>query len=59
MSRKIFNFAISFYPPSKEDGCEFWIAECPELNLVTQGETFYEASKNIKEEIELHGYRFL
>ena len=48
-SVKIGQFLVSII---KED--DFWIARCSELNVTSQGETFEDAIKNIKEAIESH-----
>jgi predicted RNase H-like HicB family nuclease len=37
---------------TKED--DFFVARCPELNVISQGGTLEEAEKNIKEAIELY-----
>lgn len=34
------------FKPNIED--KIWVAECPEIDLVTQGDTYEEAEKNLK-----------
>ena len=35
-------------------GEKFFVARCPELGVTTQGKTFEEAKKNLREAVELH-----
>ena len=42
---------VVFKSPS---GSKWYIASCPVLDISTQGETYEEAVKNIKEAIELY-----
>jgi len=42
---------VVFRSPS---GSKWYIATCPVLDIATQGETYEEAVKNIKEAVELY-----
>ncbi len=37
-----------------EKGEKYWVAQCIEIDVVTQGETVEEVIKNLKEAVSLH-----
>ncbi len=51
MEMGMIDVKVNFLPPDERGERECWVAECPELNLATQGDTFEEAAENIKESL--------
>ena len=43
---------VEFLPPSGDEQRECWVASCPEIDLVTQGDTFEDAEKNLRDAID-------
>ncbi|MBQ7618404.1 MAG: type II toxin-antitoxin system HicB family antitoxin [Desulfovibrio sp.] len=49
MERGMIDVKVEFLPPDEKEGRECWVAVCPEINLATQGDSFEEATQNIRE----------
>ncbi|MBQ9405253.1 MAG: type II toxin-antitoxin system HicB family antitoxin [Desulfovibrio sp.] len=43
---------VEFLPPSQEEERECWVALCPEIDLATQGETFEDAERNMRDALD-------
>lgn len=52
MNQGMVALKVEFSPPSEEDARECWIASCPEIDLVTQGDTFEEAEANLRDALD-------